>query len=467
MASKLYEAVASLEEKQLKRLKDFYNVSGSGQLKSDQEIGVALVEYIQDGGREEADFWSSVLDENQLGNKKRIANRLLKTLEQFILLYSLEEDPVLSHLLIAQFYNDRGLQKHVNHSIKKAEQENDNNKGRFLNFYLYKFWLNELKISIRKHMNKPIRVVDELIPHLKKFFDIQKVRLLGAEIHETHMMGKPDEDPAQRRKELEQDALATLQNVNSREVELYKYRLLMALRKGEEEAYQNAKKLINDQSLKLNHVEREESIEVLMNYCTAQTNGGKRTYAKDYILFLEMLDEMDCLLDNGYLGRSFLVNAIVNGIISGQFEWAKQFLETKSRYLKDSNHVSEQPYKAFLQGTIALYEGELDKCLEFLNQFMSADIYTRDVKIKVGADRSLLKVLFLKREFEVVRSKMRTVEKYIKSQKALSNTWKDHNLVIINIIKHLFKHEKEEARKLPISPLDAIWLEKALKVKVF
>ena len=467
MASKLYEAVASLEERQLKRLKTFYNVSGSGLLKSDQEIGVALVEYIQKGGSDEDDFWSNILNEEQFDNKKRIANRLPKTLEQFILLYSLEEDPVLSHLLIAQFYNDRGLQKHVNHSIKKAEQENDNNKGRFLNFYLYKFWLNELKISIRKHMNIPIRVVDELIPHIKDFFDIQKVRLLGAEIHETYMMNKPGEDPAQRRNELEREALDTLKTVNSREVELYKYRLIMALRKGEEEAYQNAKKLINDQSLKLNHVEREESIEVLMNYCTAQVGRGNWSYAKDYIDFLEILDEMDCLLDNGYLGRAFLVNAVGYGIISGQFDWAKQFLENKSRYLKDSNHVSEQPYKAFLQSLIALYEGELDKCLELLNQFMSADIYTRDTKIKIGADKMLLKVLFLKREFEVVRSKMRTVEKYIKSQKALSKAWKDRSLITIDIIKHLLKHEKEEAKKLPISPLDAIWLEKALKVKVF
>ena len=349
-------------------------------------------------------------------NKKRIANRLLKAFERYILLQSLEQDPVLSNLLIAQFYLDHRLQKHANHNLKKAEQENDKRKNRFFNFYHYRYWLAELRAAIKKHDRKPIGHSLTILPFLEKFYLIQKVRILLADLTEYRILSKAEQE---KNKDASPSAIRNklakvFGETDTPEVLAYKPYVDMINNKNDENAYQKVKEVLENEQLKFNLLEQKELIEGLMNFCTGQANLGKKNYASDYIYYVSRLEEMGKLLDGGRLGLPIFRNTVAFCIISNQLERADNFVNEKSKYLEESSTFHREPFVTFMRAYIALYKNELEQCLDLINKFMNSDMYSKISFNKMSADKIMIKALFLSGQVEAVHKRLPSVERYIK-----------------------------------------------------
>lgn len=452
MSSKLFEALMILDEEQLPELEVFFNRLNNGLLESDRAIGTKLLQALKEGKDEET-CWDDALNEKQKNNKKRIASRLFKVVENYLSSTLIPKDEVLHNLLLAKFYMNQGLVKHAKHALKIAESKNNENNSLYFNHYLYKFKIEETKAAFQKHNRNHMVEILPMLEAIDNFHEIESIRLLCEKIQRNHIFKLDDE--------LEKTLQITqtkIKKANTDEVKVYEYMLNINISLSDEDSYYKLKILLDDNELKLGNSEKEEIIYNLTNFCIRKMNIGDTGFAIDYIRLMKRMEQSGSLLIGKHFPLPIFKNMVSAGIIAGKHDWTMNFIQEKSSLLEESSVLSREPFKNFYKAYTLLYMDNPDKCLSLMAKFRNSNMYKKDIFYKIAADKTVLKAHFQNKEIKSANIQLATLEKYIYRNKTISGELKKHYLRFFSEFKKLKKGKSLDFQK--ISALDKIWLQK-------
>ncbi|MCG8329948.1 MAG: hypothetical protein MI974_19785 [Chitinophagales bacterium] len=454
MSSKLFEALMVLDEEQLPELEVFFNRLNNGLLESDRAIGTKLLQALKEGKNEET-CWDYALNEKQKNNKKRIASRLFKVVENYLSSTLIPKDEVLHNLLLAKFYMNKGLVKHANHALKMAESKNNENRNLYFNHYLYKFKIEEIKASFKKHNRKQFLPLKPLFEAIKNYYELEDIRLSCERIQRSNTFRLYEEETL---KKMIKDIRKKIEFSNTNEAKMYKYLINISTDFTDIPSYNKLRNIFNDNSLKLSPIETEDVISLLSNFCIRQANRGSISHATDFISYMEKLEQLGGLLTSSYYPLPIFKSMVSFGIISGQYDWTMQFINEKSTLLEESNKLSRKAFQQFHKGYTLLYMGQPSECFNLMIEFKNSKMYKEDVFYKIATDKTILKAYYHNNQERLIEATIATLEKYIRRNKKISLTHKKTQLKFVSEFKKLKKGKTLCFQD--ISALDKIWFQK-------
>ena len=454
MSSKLFEALMILDEEQLPELEVFFNRLNNGLLESDRTIGAKLLQALKEGKDEET-CWDNALNEKQKNNKKRIASRLFKVVENYLSSSLIPKDEVLHHLLLAKFYMNKGLVKHAKHAIKTAEIKNDKSENLYFNYYLYKFKIDETKAFFQKYDRSQFLLLTPVLEAVKNYYELEDIRLSSEKIRRSYHFRLHEEDTL---KKMLEDIRMKIKVSNTDEAKIYKYIMNIYIDIHDIESYEELKNLFNKNTLKLTPIETEEILYVLSNFCIRQANRGSISHADDFISYIKKLEELGSLLIGNNYPLAIFKSMVSFGIMSERYDWTMQFIKEKSHLLEESNKFSGEPFKKYYEAYTLLHMGQPNKCLELMIDFKNSKMYAEDATYKIAADKTIIKVYYQNGQKRLVNSSIATLEKYIKRNKKISENYKKGYLKFITELKKLKKGKPLCFQEMPA--LDKIWFQK-------
>ena len=454
MPSKLFEALALLNDEQLIELESFFNWPSTELLESDRALATELLQAIKEG-HDEDDCWEKALSEDQFKNKKRIANRLFKATEKYLTARVVPRDEVLDNILLSRFYGQKGLKKHANYCLKKAEEKNNHNNNIYFNHYLYKFKLEETIILSEIQYRRARLKYSLMLESLTDYYDIKSLQLLCADFY-NFFFNDPKEDI--QLNEIVARMHKIIDNTTAETAILYKYLLKIFKDFSDVKSYHKLKQLVTDPKFKLNLSEKSSWFYIISNFCVVQMNLGSADFAEDYINYKEQLEEMGTLLIDNHYPLSIFKNMVSAGIISGRYIWTMNFIQQKSKLIEESSELSREPFKQFNEAYTYLYIGDANKCLELMSNFRNSSMYRKDKFYKMAADKTMIKAHYQIGNIDAVYSNMEAVDKYIKRHKSLPILTKKTNSAFFDNLKKLMKGKKLCMDNTPI--LDIIWFKK-------
>lgn len=169
-------------------------------------------------------------------------------------------------------------------------------------------------------------------------------------------------------------------------------RLLQALKNPEEEAaFLEAQDLLNQFSGQFREAERKELYLISLNFCIRKINSGHAAFRDLAFQLYKNGLENKALFDNGILSQFTYKNATSAGIMVGQFDWVRDFLEQYKKYLHPRERHSTYTYN------LAVYHFRLqnyDQAMELLRDANLGD----DSLTNLDA-RSMLARIYYERGF--------------------------------------------------------------------
>lgn len=100
-----------------------------------------------------------------------------------------------------------------------------------------------------------------------------------------------------------------------------------------EDAFYEAKNLIHQYGHQFREAERREQYLIALNFCIRKINAGKDHFRAQAFELYQSGIENKALFENGILSQFTYKNATTAGIMAGQFDWVRQFLEDYKPFL--------------------------------------------------------------------------------------------------------------------------------------
>jgi len=461
MPTKLYRTLSLLSREERENLGFFFRMPEHELTSTDQAIGFRLVTLMNTLEMEEECLWKEVLRVPREVKHRQMISRLLKVTEKYLLLKQLREDPVLSNMLLANFYQEEGLQKHADQAIRDFEKTNDEKKNVHFNYYHNRFKLTEMRAQQRAiGFRQKVKMLYPNIDELDMYVDWQKARILYSDfvIMELVKLASKKE-----RNWVAKQLRRLGEQTKSREALIY-FKLFELRVKPNEAIFRKLYNKILDENLKFTSPERREVLNIIMGYCAHRVNSGVLSYARKYIELIELQDKEQLLLVNGQINIARFKNTVTLALISKQYEWGKRFVREKGDYLKNTKDYDAKAFQKYQEANIALYQLRLDECLEDLSVFRNSKMYRKEPLHKYGADKILLKALFLKKEHEAVKKMLPAFRTYLEETPALTEAFKHRNRRLIDWIDDYFNDKINEMEMDRMVGLDQRWLERVKQV---
>ncbi len=190
--------------------------------------------------------------------------------------------------------------------------------------------------------------------------------------------------------------------------------------------------------------EIRDILQLSIYYCFEKFNKGKDGFIKDSFELYRYGIENEILIQNNTISRWDFMNIARAGKVLKEFKWTKSFIDDYQIYLnpKDKDNIVH-----FCKAQLYFEEGNFDTTITELSQ-----VKENDVLINLSSKSLLLKIYYLKDEYEVLESLFDSMSKYIK-RKDVPENYKVAYDSIIKMTKKLVRinlYDKEEIKKLKL-----------------
>jgi hypothetical protein len=148
-----------------------------------------------------------------------------------------------------------------------------------------------------------------------------------------------------------------------------------------------------------------------LNYCIYQINSGSRDYLKRAFEIYKNGIEHQILFENGLISRFTFMNAMVNAISVGEYDWAERMVKEHAIHL-EPNHRESTVQIATARLAFALKE--YDKAQRILHNYESDDLL-----LTLFARILLIKIYFRHHDFEPLESLLDSMSMYLKRKQSL------------------------------------------------
>lgn len=216
--------------------------------------------------------------------------------------------------------------------------------------------------------------------------------------------------------------------------------VLHFLEQGTEEEYFKTKHDLLANLANISFDDQKHIFGHLLNFGIALGNKGDMRFRRETFELYKIAIKRGYLLENGKIHDSFFTNIASLGALFGEFEWTKQFINRQSIYLAKT--VRTDVTKISL-GILFFFQQQYQKTLtELLNYPFNEAIYEYRGKFLIV--RCYFELFLLDTSyFDTFFSAIQAFVKFIKRNKYLSSTRKEHNLQASYFLKKIGQLIKE------------------------
>jgi hypothetical protein len=358
---------------------------------------------------------------------------LTRLVEEFLVQKQLETKPWLQGRLLLEGLAARKQEKYFGQGLAKALEKLDKDGLRDADYHYERFRLHQLAKDFEAERKAKTGEdwLHPLIEDLQNFFFGTRLRLVcdlvsksGGNVQEDD---KPLVDELRKRlgKQLGNEPVAVsiyetvLQMLTHTDPELYYRTLRMSLKV-------NAK-----------HFQRDELMHLYgfaLSFSIQQLNRGTEGYLQEIFLLYQEQLQHDVLIDNGRFPAQHFKNIVTVGLRLKEFDWTRQFIESKSMQLPESEKESIVAYsRAALHYVLGAY-AECRKLLQFAS--FSDAVHELEAKIL------LMKSLYELEDWKALQAVGEKQLKYLKTQSSLSERQRNFHANFIEFLLRLVDYRQ-------------------------
>lgn len=227
-------------------------------------------------------------------------------------------------------------------------------------------------------------------------------------------------------------------------IHVYYYKMMCSVYPDVEDHYFKLKSFLDESISTMSNLELYSIITTLEVYCTNKIGKGKMEYYKELVdLYKLGIKHKTFIKGNPPLMTALKFrNIYICAFRLGEYEWAKEFIDTHKKYLtRDGKAIAELAY-----AQLDFQSSDYDSAMERLNK-IDTDFYY----VKKDVRRIMLQVFYERDDIEGVLSHLNSFRQYINNNSKLINDTKDNYIRFINVMTNLAKLKsapKKEKLKL-------------------
>ena len=227
--------------------------------------------------------------------------------------------------------------------------------------------------------------------------------------------------------------------------------------------FQKLKNLITEHWQRFAINEMRDIYLLAINYCIKKLNNGQTEFIEEALDLYKVGLEKEILFENGNLSRFTYNNALSLGLMSQQFEWSRDFLETYQKFLPAKKRKNIYLYNLTIYH---FQKQEYHKVMDLLHQ-----VQFRDVLYNLNARRMLLRSYFEMEEIDALESLLDSFQVFIRRRKDLGYH-KENFKNLIKFVKKLLLigHDRKAKERLlktierTAAVVDKDWLLEKVKI---
>ncbi|MBX7183163.1 MAG: hypothetical protein K1X82_13720 [Bacteroidia bacterium] len=293
-------------------------------------------------------------------------------LEHFLLVCHLENNPILSNVLLMQELINRGVEKAFNGLVAKQELLLlDEKIPKDSNYFLYQFLTEEgLLLAAGKNFKRHNESnIDTVVDRLDKFYLARKLQLCCEIVNVQNVLGA-------NYKVFLLDEMVNYLSHHPMEdvpaVNIY-FKILKTLTESDKEAhFHDLRKLLIDHETLFSQVELRDMYQYALNYCIKKINLGNVNYQRELFELYQKTLENRVLLTNGRISQWDYKNIVTLCMRLKELDWAQTFIHKFKEFL-----VEEERENAFKYNLayLAFMRKDYSKTLSLLQKVDFTDVF--------------------------------------------------------------------------------------------
>lgn len=222
---------------------------------------------------------------------------------------------------------------------------------------------------------------------------------------------------------------------------------------------ENEKYYLAVKDIALNQIEhftaddKKEILASLKNYCVYQVNNGKEGYERDYLRYINCMEQQRLYLENKKISSTKFNNAVTFAMIANDFEWVEEFIRKYATKLPKT----EKENLKLTYARLAFQKGNYGSAHEIIHDYKPTDF----VK-KLYMDKLVLKIYYEQEQFKAIEYKLDSYKRHIKYSKLVPASTKKILLNFCTCLNYLIKKQsfdlKDYQNQIPLR--DYKWIEK-------
>jgi len=445
LGEKFYISLNSLDNKELN---SFIRYSKSNFINKKNEI-TRTIELFK---KNKKHFKNLLTNENILFNKifpeiKIFDRILLKDLfhysmilfEDFIVYYISKNDKEQRLNILADFYTRKNLQKEALAINTKLYKIILKAKLNYKNYYkIFKLDMNRFEILLNDFNYETFQYAEKALSYLDQYYFLEKIRITQ-ELRTDEIMSNRKYKIIlldEIKKSIKED------NLINKKILFKIYSISSDLYEGilDKKTFFIYKRLVLSNIDKFDFFSKKMFLVNMGNYLSILFN---KTADKDLLkeVFENYKNQLHhkTIVENGKIVDANFTQIVNVSLALKEYNWVNKFIEDYGKLLYNNDLV-------LLNKAMVLYvQKEYDKALDNL---LLIDLKTP--KISYEAKTLYAKILYLKKEFELLGNHLNTFELYLRRQKGISELIRENNLKFVLYLKRLLKNQvnKSSIKKL-------------------
>jgi len=442
-SSKLVVLISALKAKEWNRLRDYVY---SPYFNKREEV-CRLFDFFYEQREElaEADldrrlifryvFPSTSFDEKRLAYQ---FNYLLRLCEDFLAQQDIEQDSFLTDRTKLNVLLEKGLEKHFNFQLNKAQQRIEQDEKRSVHYWRDRYWLSEIEVQalMSERKRQYIRSFQNLSDNLDAYYFFEKLRYscamvnleaIGANKYDIHFIEQIS-NYLEDKSELDFH------------IDIYLKTYQCLTQRDNEETFQLLRKQIETYQSQLSKGELREIIVFSINICARKIRQGLHDYYADALeLYMLGIHTRALFTDNSLTHWTFN-NVVKLALRLKEYEWLEDFI--KQNHIHLATKVRDEAMN-FSLAELAFSKGDYDSCLEHINQ-----VTFTDPQYFLGSRIMLLKSFYATEALDALSSQLASFMMFLRRNKKISNDYKQTLLNFCSLLHLILRSRPDKKEKV-------------------
>ncbi len=377
----------------------------------------------------------STYDEKKMGYLMSDMHRLI---EQFLVVSKQEQEQVKSMVSLLSIYDDLGLEKHFNKTLRESRKALEESAHRNADFYYLQYLVDRAETSFLAHQrkHKAGTTLQSVVDNLDMYYLANKLLYSGEILNRQNVVS------ADYKVRLLDEILQNLESHPGKEapvVSIY-YQVLMCLREpGQQGHYGDLKQLLIDHTAEFPKEEAYNMYFFALNYCIKKINSGEQRYLTELFKLYQTMIENNLLYIGKHLSQWTYKNVVQTGLRLNEHQWVEQFIHQQKDFLPE--HERENAI-SFNLASLYFDKADYDRAFELLN-----NVEYSDIMYNLGAKSMLIRIYYELQEIDSLYSLLDAYNIYLKRNKLISQYYRKINLNMVKFVKSLLKLRKGENDK--------------------
>jgi hypothetical protein len=371
------------------------------------------------------------------GKLRFIQNRLLGALQEWVILNQLKLDNQFCEKIWRDFIIQKKLKKNIQMDLNKKNDVVTNSENYLLNKYFKSQEASFFEIQFQRNHQEQFDKIIDSINASQEFADLTFLKNYCILLQYQNLyQSKSHELPIEKLEEIKQ-------RYNSNQiVYIHTYILLIdLLTHKKEEDYFHLKKIFLEQINSWHKDEIHAIINYLINYTIQKTNSGNANFIDERYEIYLFLEKQGFFELEGFVDFRTINNVVLIALRKKELIWAGQFLEKYINLLEGDIKLNCYHYN------LARIEYEEKKYKSSMRHLLKVE-YNQDLFYATNSKLLLMKIYFELNEFEAFQSLALSFKSFIKTNKILSDNYKNAYFNFIKYAKKVYNASYSQKKKL-------------------